>query len=65
MRLVADQDPFKVYEALRGFLDANGFEDIETELLGAQYPSWTSSDAPIAGVVAEAFEELYGQEPVI
>ncbi|CAN5722371.1 M20/M25/M40 family metallo-hydrolase [soil metagenome] len=65
MRLVADQDPFKVYEALRGFLDANGFEDIETELLGAQYPSRTSSDAPIAGVVAETCEELYGQEPVI
>ncbi|HEV2128914.1 MAG TPA: peptidase dimerization domain-containing protein [Thermomicrobiales bacterium] len=34
MRLVADQDPFNVYESLRALLDENGFDDIETELLG-------------------------------
>lgn len=61
MRLVADQDPFKVYEALRSFLDDNGFEDVETELLGSQYSSRTWAAAPIAGVVAETYAELYGQ----
>ncbi len=65
MRLVADQDPFKVYESLRAFLDENGFDDIETELLGAQYPSRTPTDAPIVNVVSETYAELYGQEPVI
>ena len=65
MRLVADQDPYKVYEALRTFLDDNGFNDVETELLGAQHPARTSSDAPIANVVAETYTELYGQEPVV
>lgn len=65
MRLVADQDPFVVYEALRAFLDDNGFDDIETELLGGQYPARTPADAPIAKVVAETYEELYGQAPVV
>lgn len=65
MRLVANQDPFKIYESLRTFLDDNGFGDIETELLGAQYPARTPSDAPIAAVVAETYEELYGQSPVV
>jgi len=65
MRLVADQDPFKVYEALRKFLDDNGFADIETELLGGQYPARTPFDAPIARVVSETYEELYGQAPVV
>lgn len=65
MRLVADQDPFKIYEALRTFLDDNGFDDIETELLGAQHASRTDADAPIVGVVAETYEEVFGQSPVI
>lgn len=65
MRLVADQDPIRIYESLREFLDKNGFEDIETELLGAQYPSRTASAAPIVKVVADTYTELYGQEPVV
>ncbi len=65
MRLVADQDPFAVYESLRTFLDDNGFDDVETELLGAQYPARTRANAPIARVVAETYSELYGQEPVV
>lgn len=65
MRLVANQDPFKVYEALRAFLDDNGFDDIETELLGGQYPARTSEDAPIVGAVAETYEDVFGQDPVI
>lgn len=65
MRLVADQDPFKVYASLRTFLDDNGFDDIETELLGGQFPARTRIDAPIVGVVAETYEEVFGQQPVI
>lgn len=65
MRLVADQDLFSIYEALRAFLDEQRFDDIETELLGAQYPSRTPSDAPIPKVVKAAYTELYGQEPVV
>ncbi len=65
MRLVANQDPFEIYRLLRTHLDDQGFEDIETELLGPGFPARTRFDAPIARVVAETFTELYGQEPVI
>ena len=65
MRLVANQDPFDIYEKLRKHLDDNGFEDIETELLGPGFPARTSFEAPIAKVVAETYEELYGQAPSI
>lgn len=65
MRLVANQDPFEIYRLLRKHLDDNGFQDIETELLGPGYPARTQFDAPIARVVAETYAELYGQEPAI
>lgn len=65
MRLVANQNPHEIYELLRKYLDDNGFADIESELIGAGYPARTSLEAPIAKVVAETFEELYEQAPVI
>lgn len=65
MRLVANQDPHEIYELLRKHLDDNGFTDIETELIGAGYPARTSLEAPIARVVAETFEEVYGHAPAI
>lgn len=65
MRLVANQDPHEIYELLRKHLDDSGFTDIETELIGAGYPARTSLEAPIAKVVAETFEDVYGQAPAI
>ncbi|HWV23101.1 MAG TPA: M20/M25/M40 family metallo-hydrolase [Thermomicrobiales bacterium] len=65
MRLVANQDPHEIYALLRKHLDDNGFTDIESELIGAGYPARTSLEAPIAKVVAETFEELYGEAPAI
>lgn len=65
MRLVANQNPHDVYELLRKHLDANGFTDIESELIGAGYPARTSLEAPIAKVVAETYEQVYGEAPVI
>jgi len=65
MRLVANQDPYEIYDLLRKHLDDNGFQDIETELLGPGFPARTRFDAPIAKVVADTYQELYGQEPAI
>jgi acetylornithine deacetylase/succinyl-diaminopimelate desuccinylase-like protein len=65
MRLVANQDPHEIYALLRKHLDDNGFTDIESELIGAGYPARTSLEAPIARVVAETFDELYGEAPSI
>lgn len=65
MRLVANQDPQEIYALLRKHLDDLGFTDIESELIGAGYPARTSLEAPIARVVAETFEEVYGATPNI
>ncbi|HEU0163424.1 MAG TPA: M20/M25/M40 family metallo-hydrolase, partial [Thermomicrobiales bacterium] len=64
MRLVANQDPFIIYDLLRKHLDDNGFADIETEPLAQQYPARTRLDAPIAEVVADSYRAVYEQEPV-
>ncbi|MCO5225987.1 MAG: M20/M25/M40 family metallo-hydrolase [Thermomicrobiales bacterium] len=65
MRLCANQDPHEIYALLRKYLDDNGFTDIESELIGAGYPARTSLEAPIAKVVAETYEEVFGESPAI
>lgn len=65
MRLVPNQDPFEIYELLRKHLDANGFDDIETELLSPGFPARTPLDAPIARVVIDTYRQLYDEEPVV
>jgi acetylornithine deacetylase/succinyl-diaminopimelate desuccinylase-like protein len=65
MRLVPDQDPHEIYQLLRDHLDRQGFDDIEVELLGPEFPARTSLDAPIAKVVAVAYKELTGLDAVI
>ena len=65
MRLVPDQDPLEIFDLLRKHLDANGFTDIEAELLGPEPPGRTPLDAPIARVVAETWNELTGRESIV
>ena len=65
MRLVPDQDPNEIFGLLRKHLDANGFEDIEAELLGPEPPGRTSLDAPIARVVSETWTELTGRDSIL
>jgi acetylornithine deacetylase/succinyl-diaminopimelate desuccinylase-like protein len=65
MRLVPDQDPHEIYRLLRKHLDNQGFDDIDAELLGPEFPARTPLDAPIAKVVADTYRELTGLEPVI
>ncbi len=65
MRLVPDQDPHEIFRLLRQHLDAQGFADIELELLGPEHPARTSPAAPIARVVIDTARELWGVEPVV
>ena len=65
MRLVSDQDPKEIFGLLRAHLDAQGFDDIEMDLLGPEKPARTSPDAPIARVVIDTYRELYNQDPVV
>ncbi len=64
-RLVLDQDPEEIFALLRAHLDQHGFEDIETDLLGAELPARTSIDSPIVQIVADSYRELSGREPVV
>ncbi|HET9016044.1 MAG TPA: M20/M25/M40 family metallo-hydrolase [Thermomicrobiaceae bacterium] len=64
-RLVIEQDPNEIAALLRKHLDAQGFPDVEVELLSAEHPARTSSDSPIVKVVVEAHRELDGKEPVV
>jgi acetylornithine deacetylase/succinyl-diaminopimelate desuccinylase-like protein len=64
-RLVPDQDPHQVYKGLRRHLDAQGFDDVEIELLGPEHPARTPLDDPLVEVVVETARQVYGVEPVV
>ena len=64
-RLVIDQDPYEIRDLLRKHLDAEGFSDVEIELLSAEHPARTSTDSAIVRVVEAAHREVDGAEPVI
>ncbi|HEV2527719.1 MAG TPA: M20/M25/M40 family metallo-hydrolase [Thermomicrobiales bacterium] len=65
MRLCANQDPHEIFELFKAHLMAQGFHDVEVTLLSALMPARTPLTAPIVGVVASGFEDLYGQAPMI
>jgi acetylornithine deacetylase/succinyl-diaminopimelate desuccinylase-like protein len=65
-RLVADQDPRKVYEALRGLVAEvapSGVEVTTTYIHGGN-PSLTPTDHPATRAAARAIEAVYGRGPV-
>ncbi len=64
-RLVPDQDPDRILASLRGHLDAQGFDDVEVTVLGANPPYRLPADHPLVGVVAAAAREAYGTDPVV
>lgn len=64
-RLVPDQDPYHVYEQLCQHLQAQGFGDVEVELMPSSYPARTPLDDPLVGVVVDTARELYGVEPLV
>lgn len=65
MRLVPDQDPHDIFDRLRAYLDAQGFDDISMTLLGPERPGRTPPTAPIAQVVVDAWRDLTDLEPVV
>ncbi len=64
-RLVPDQDPDDVFRKLRAYLDQQGFDDVEIELLGGEHPARVDPDHPFVRLVAETTEEVYGKPPAI
>ncbi|HKA11330.1 MAG TPA: M20/M25/M40 family metallo-hydrolase [Candidatus Dormibacteraeota bacterium] len=58
-RLVPDQDPLDIAEKLRYHLDAEGFRDVDIEILGPERPGTVDPDAPLVRLCAETAEEVY------
>jgi len=59
-RLVPDMMPEDVFRSLRAHLDAQGFQDVETVLLGGTGPGRTDPDHPFLALVADTAEPVYG-----
>lgn len=65
LRLVPDQDPDVVYDALRAHLDRRGFGDIGTTRLAAVRPWWSPPDDAVVRAAAQASEAVTGQAAVV
>jgi acetylornithine deacetylase/succinyl-diaminopimelate desuccinylase-like protein len=65
-RLVADQDPDRIFEAFRGFVEAVAPPGVRTtvEYLGGGSPSLTPIDHPAAQAAARALEATFGRAPL-
>ena len=64
-RLVPDMMPEDVFRGLRAHLDAQGFHDVETVLLGGTGPGRTDPDHPFLKLVARTAEPIYGEPMLI
>ncbi len=64
-RLVPNQDPHEIYDLLVKHLQAQGFGDIEVELLAAEHPARTPMDHPFTQLVIETSRDVYGQDPIV
>ena len=65
MRLVPDQDPKQIEDALRQHLMRQGFHDIEVIGLGHAQPSRTAVDTSLNRAIAAASRNVYGKEAII
>jgi len=63
-RLVPDQEPDDILRKVRRQLNAQGFEDIELELVNGTRPFLTDPDDPFVAVVRDTAREAWGAEPV-
>lgn len=62
MRLVPNQDPARIRDALREHLDGLGYEDIQIEEIGpSARPYWTDLAHPLVDAAASASEWAFGK----
>jgi acetylornithine deacetylase/succinyl-diaminopimelate desuccinylase-like protein len=64
-RLVPDQDPLDILDKLRHHLHAEGFADVQVDLLAGEPPGVTDPAAPVVRLTAEVAEEVYGKTPLV
>jgi len=64
-RLVPDQDPDEVIEAITHHLLKNGFSNITVTVLTKAAPSRTPMDHPFADKIIQSIEEIHGISPIL
>ena len=64
-RLVLDQDPHKILDSLRAYLDSQGFDDIEVKLWDADWPQRTDPNDPLVKAVVAAAGRVYDKPLVV
>jgi acetylornithine deacetylase/succinyl-diaminopimelate desuccinylase-like protein len=62
-RLVPDQDPVVLRDALRAHLDAGGFTDVEVVYLGGQRPARVDPNHPMVQLALETARDVYDESP--
>ncbi|WP_329378684.1 M20/M25/M40 family metallo-hydrolase [Streptomyces sp. NBC_01716] len=65
IRLIAGQDPQKVFTTLRKHLVEHGFGDVSLEIMAASRPHLTDHRDPFVALVADAARRAYGTEPMV
>jgi acetylornithine deacetylase/succinyl-diaminopimelate desuccinylase-like protein len=65
VRLVGNQDPDKVYDAIVAFAKKRGYGGIEIRKLKATPPSRTALDHPLVPLVKDAVAKGFGREPLV
>jgi acetylornithine deacetylase/succinyl-diaminopimelate desuccinylase-like protein len=64
-RLVLNQTPDEIVAKLRAHLDAEGYSDVQVNLLGGGRPARTDPDHPFIQLVCDAARDVYGRDPQI
>jgi acetylornithine deacetylase/succinyl-diaminopimelate desuccinylase-like protein len=59
-RLAPDQDPEDIYKKIRKHLNAQGFTDIQVEMLGGEKPFMTDPADPFVKMVVNEAKGVYG-----
>lgn len=64
-RLVSDQDPYRIVDCLRAYLDEQGFDDVAIRVLDADWSNRTDPGDPLVKAVVAAAERVYHLPPVV
>jgi len=64
-RMVPDQRPEDIFAKLRAHLDAQGFNDVQIELVASGRPAKIDPDDPFVQLTLETAVEVYGKEMMV
>ncbi len=64
-RLVPDQDPYKILDNLRSYLDDQGFDDVTIKVWDADWAQRTDPKDPLVRAVVAAAVRVYDEPPVV